>query len=75
MSETEFAKNHLREHLSGILIGPISEGFWSIHTAAKDACERTNQPAEVIKTFQNMISRINFITICIFTAQGATALW
>jgi len=58
MSETEFAKNHLREHLSGILIGPISEGFWSIHTAAKDACERTNQPAEVIKTFQNMISRI-----------------
>jgi hypothetical protein len=58
MSETEFAKNHLREHLSGILIGPVSDGFWSIHTAAKDACERTNQPAEVIKTFQNMISRI-----------------
>jgi hypothetical protein len=58
MSETEFAKNHLREHLSSILIGPISDGFWSIHTAAKDACERTNQPSEVIKTFQNMISRI-----------------
>lgn len=55
---TEFAKTHLREHLSSLLIGPVSEGFWSIYDSAKDLCERNGQMDQVLRTFQNMLTRI-----------------
>ncbi len=58
MSETEFAKVHLREHLAGLIVSPISEGFWSIYTSSKELCERNNQLDQVLRTFQNMLTRI-----------------
>jgi len=58
MSETEIAKNHLREHLGSLLIGPISDGFWSIYESAKDLCIRNNQLDQILRTFQNMLTRI-----------------
>jgi hypothetical protein len=40
MSETEFAKSRLREHLSNLIIPPISEGLWSIYNSAKELCDK-----------------------------------
>jgi hypothetical protein len=58
MADTEFAKVHLREHLSGLIVPPISEGFWSIYTSSKELCERNGQVDQILRTFQNMLTRI-----------------
>lgn len=58
MSEAEFAKTHLRDHLGSLLISPIAEGFWSIQSAAQDLCDRNRTPDQVIRTFQNMLTKI-----------------
>lgn len=58
MSEAEFAKVHLREHLAGLIVPPISEGIWSIYNSSKDLCQRNNQLDQVLRTFQNMLTRI-----------------
>jgi hypothetical protein len=58
MSDSEFAKTHLREHLGSLLVEPISEGFWSIYKTAKDLCDRNGQQSEILRTFQNMLTRI-----------------
>ena len=54
----EVAKTQLREHLSSLLVGPISEGFWSIYDSAKELCERNGQMDQILRTFQNMLTRI-----------------
>jgi len=56
MSET--AKLHLREHLATLLVPCVAEGFWSVKETAQKLCERNNQPSEVIRTFQNMVTKI-----------------
>ena len=58
MSESEFAKTHLRDHLSSLVIPPVSDGFWSIYNTAKELCERNNQPDQILRTFQNMLTKI-----------------
>lgn len=58
MGDAEFAKIHLREHLGGLIVPPISEGFWSIYTSSKELCERNNQNDQILRTFQNMVTRI-----------------
>ncbi len=58
MGETEFAKVHLREHLGGLVVPPISDGFWSIYSSSKELCDRNNQPDQILRTFQNMLTRI-----------------
>ena len=58
MSETEVAKIQLREHLATLLIPRLAEGFWSIHDSAKQLCERNKQPEEILRTFQNMVTKI-----------------
>lgn len=58
MSDTEFAKVHLREHLGGLIVPPISEGFWSIYNSSKELCERNGQTDQILRTFQNMLTRI-----------------
>jgi hypothetical protein len=58
MSETEFAKTQLREHLGGLLISPVAEGFWSIYETAKELCKRNEQMDQVLRTFQNMLTKI-----------------
>lgn len=55
---TEFAKTHLREHLVGLLVSPVADGFWSICDSAKELCERNGQMDQVLRTFQNMLTRI-----------------
>jgi len=58
MSETEFAKARLRDHLSNLIIPPISEGLWSIYNSAKELCDKNNQSTEILRTFQNMLTSI-----------------
>ena len=58
MSETEVAKIQLREHLGTLLVNPIAEGLWSIYASSKDLCDRNNQPDQILRTFQNMLTRI-----------------
>lgn len=55
---TEFAKEHLREHLVGLLVSPVADGFWSICDSAKELCQRNGQLDQVLRTFQNMLTRI-----------------
>lgn len=54
----EFAKTHLREHLVSLLVAPVAEGFWSIYDSAKELCERNGQTDQILRTFQNMLTRI-----------------
>jgi len=58
MSESEVAKTQLREHLATLLVPNIAEGFWSIQTAATELCERNHTQDQVIRTFQNMLTKI-----------------
>lgn len=58
MSEAEFAKTHLREHLMSLIIPSISKGFWSIYDTSKELCERNQQPDQMLRTFQNMLTKI-----------------
>ena len=58
MSSTEFAKTHLREHLVSLVVPPVSDGFWSIYDSAKEVCERNGQLDQVLRTFQNMLTKI-----------------
>jgi len=58
MSSTEFAKAHLREHLVGLLVSPVADGFWSICDSAEELCKRNGQIDQILRTFQNMLTRI-----------------
>ena len=58
MSESELAKVQLRDHLSTLLVPRIAEGFWSIYDSSKHICDRNGQQEQVLRTFQNMISKI-----------------
>jgi hypothetical protein len=58
MTDTEFAKTHLRDHLSSLIVTPVAEGFWSIHKSAKELCDRNNQNDQILRTFQNMLTKI-----------------
>ena len=58
MSDTEFAKAHLKEHLCSLLVSPVSEGFWSIYNSSKELCEKNGQLDQILRTFQNMLTRI-----------------
>jgi hypothetical protein len=58
MSETEFAKSHLRDHLASLIVPSVSEGLWSIYDSSKELCERNQQVDQTLRTFQNMLSKI-----------------
>ena len=58
MSNTEFAKAHLRDHLASLIVPSVSEGLWSIYDSSKELCERNQQIDQTIRTFQNMLAKI-----------------
>lgn len=58
MSEAEIAKVQLREHLATLLVPRLSEGFWSIQKSASELCERNKQHDQVLRTFQNLLTKI-----------------
>jgi len=58
MGDTEVAKVQLREHLASLLVPRLAEGFWSIQESAQQLCDRNKQLDQVLRTFQNMITKI-----------------
>lgn len=58
MASAEFAKTHLRDHLGSLIVPPISQGIWSIYESSKELCERNGQTDQILRTFQNMLTRI-----------------
>ena len=58
MTDTEFAKTHLRDHLATLINTPISDGFWSIYNTSKELCDRNSQPDQILRTFQNLLTKI-----------------
>lgn len=58
MGDTEVAKVQLREHLASLLVPRLAEGFWSIQENAQQLCDRNKQLDQVLRTFQNMITKI-----------------
>ena len=55
---TDFVKQTLRENLARTLVPHVADGFWSIYDNAKSACERNNQPDQVLRTFQNLLTQL-----------------
>jgi len=58
MGDTEVAKVQLRDHLASLLVPRVAEGFWSVYESAKSLCERNQQPDQILRTFQNLITKV-----------------
>lgn len=56
--DTQFAKTHLRNHLSAVLLSHIQDGIWSIYENAKLVCERNKEVDQTLMTFQNLLTRV-----------------
>ena len=58
MSDTDFAKSHLRDHLATLIVPAVSDGFWSVYNTSKDLCDRNGQMDQILRTFQNLLTKI-----------------
>lgn len=56
--EIQFAKKHIRNRFSLMILPHISEGMWSVYENAVSVCEKNNQRDQILKTFQNLLTRI-----------------
>lgn len=56
--EIQFAKKHIRNRFSLMILPHISEGIWSVYENALSVCEKNNQRDQTLKTFQNLLTRI-----------------
>lgn len=56
--EIQFAKTHIRNRFSLMILPHISEGIWSVYENAASVCEKNNQRDQILKTFQNLLTRI-----------------
>ena len=82
MSEVQFAKKHIRNRFSLMVLPHISEGIWSVYENAKIICEKNKQIDQTLKTFQNLLtyipkwdeSRLNAEVERIQTASGCSYL-
>lgn len=82
MSEVQFAKKHIRNRFSLMVLPHISDGIWSVYENAKTICEKNKQVDQTLKTFQNLLTyipkwdeaRLNAEVERIHTASGCTYL-
>ena len=56
--EAQFAKRHIRNRFSLMVLPHVSEGIWSVYENARTICEKNDQMDQVLKTFQNLLTRI-----------------
>lgn len=56
--ETQFAKRHIRNRFSLMVIPNVSDGVWSVYDNAKLICEKNGQSDQILMTFQNLLTRI-----------------
>lgn len=82
MSEIQFAKRHIRNRFSLMVLPHITEGLWSVYENAKVSCEKNRQIDQTLKTFQNLLTfipkwdeaRLNAEVERIQTASGCSYL-
>lgn len=58
MSEVQFAKKHIRNRFSLMVMSHVADGLWSVYENAKSVCEKNNQIDQTLKTFQNLLTFI-----------------
>jgi len=56
--ESHFAKRHIRNRFSLMVLPQVSEGIWSVYDNAKSICDKNGQPDQILMTFQNLLTRI-----------------
>jgi hypothetical protein len=52
-----------------MLLPHISDGIWSVYDNAKTICEKNNQTDQILKTFQNLLTRIPTWTEDVLTTE------
>jgi hypothetical protein len=67
--EVQFAKKHIRNRFSIMLLPHISDGVWSVYDNAKTICDKNNQTDQILKTFQNLLTRIPTWTEDVLTTE------
>lgn len=58
MSEVQFAKKHIRNRFSLMMLPHISDGLWSVYENAMAICTKNKQLDQTLKTFQNLLTFI-----------------
>lgn len=58
MNELQFAKKHIRNRFSLMVLPYVSEGLLSVYENARSICEKNNQVDQTLKTFQNLLTYI-----------------
>uniref|UniRef100_A0A6C0I5V0 Uncharacterized protein n=1 Tax=viral metagenome TaxID=1070528 RepID=A0A6C0I5V0_9ZZZZ len=82
MAEVQFAKKHIRNRFSLMVMPYVTEGLWSVYDNAKVVCEKNGQIDQTLKTFQNLLTyipkwdddRLNAEVSRIQTASGCSYL-
>lgn len=67
--EAQFAKRHIRNRFSLMVLPHVSEGIWSVYENARTICEKNDQMDQVLKTFQNLLTRIPVWTDDVLQAE------
>ena len=67
--EAQFAKRHIRNRFSLMVQPHVAEGIWSVYENAKTICEKNNQVDQILKTFQNLLTRIPVWTDDVLQAE------
>jgi hypothetical protein len=67
--EAQFAKRHIRNRFSLMVLPHVAEGIWSVYENAKTICEKNNQTDQILKTFQNLLTRIPVWTEDVLQAE------
>jgi hypothetical protein len=58
MSEVQFAKKHIRNRFSLMVMSHVADGLLSVYENSKSVCEKNNQIDQTLKTFQNLLTFI-----------------
>jgi hypothetical protein len=58
MSEVQFAKKHIRNRFSLMIMSHVTDGLLSVYENARSVCEKNNQIDQTLKTFQNLLTFI-----------------
>jgi hypothetical protein len=67
--EAQFAKRHIRNRFSLMVQPHVADGIWSVYENAKTICEKNNQTDQILKTFQNLLTRIPVWTDDVLQAE------
>jgi hypothetical protein len=56
--EVQFAKKHIRNRFSLMVLSHVSDGLWSVYENARTICEKDRQLDQTLKVFQNLLAFI-----------------